>query len=229
MPIRNALLLASAAIIATVSFSTLANAADLAAVETAPDAVSDATSLGPWKVRLRSVYVLTDNKGQVNGVTNSDLAYSNTVIPELDISYYFSDNIAAELILGTTSAKVQGKGSIAGLGEIGSVWLLPPTLTLQYHFTNFGDFKPYVGAGISYTMFYNQDAGSADSLHVKNTFGTALQAGLDYQIDEHWDFNVDVKKIFLQPKFDVTVNGVELSGRAKINPWLIGTGFGYRF
>jgi outer membrane protein len=229
MPNRKAMLLASATLVTTAFFSTLATAADLAPVETAPDAVSAATVLTPWKVRLRGVYVLTDNKGLVNGVGSSDLAYSNTVIPELDISYYFNDNIAAELILGTTAASVQGKGSIAGLGEIGKVWLLPPTLTLQYHFTNFGDFKPYVGAGINYTMFYNQDAGSADSLHVKNTFGTALQAGIDYQIDEHWDFNVDVKKIFLEPKFDVTVNGADLSGKAKINPWLIGTGFGYRF
>lgn len=165
----------------------------------------------------------------MNGVPGSDLDYSKSITPELDITYYFTDNIAAELILGTTYANINGAGSISSLGKVGKTWILPPTLTLQYHFTNFGAFKPYVGAGVNYTIFYNQDAGSADYLKVKNTFGGALQFGVDYMIDEHWGLNFDVKKLFLEPKFDVTVGGQELSGKAKLNPWLIGTGITYRF
>lgn len=228
MQSRKTMLLATATAAALGLFAFEAQAADLTMTETAPEAVSE-PALSPWKVRLRGLYVLTDNKGLVNGIGDSDLAYSNTTIPELDISYFFTDNVAAELILGTTYARINGKGSIAGLGEVGKVWLLPPTLTMQYHFTNFGDFKPYVGAGVNYTLFYNQDAGSADKLDVKNSFGAALQVGFDYRISDHWDFNFDVKKIYMQPKFDVTVGGTEFSGKAKINPWLIGTGIGYRF
>ncbi|RVD08015.1 OmpW family protein, partial [Mesorhizobium sp. M2A.F.Ca.ET.029.05.1.1] len=173
--------------------------------------------------------VITDDKGNVNGIPGSDLSYSDTVTPELDISYYFTDNVAAELILGTTYANIYGEGTISGLGKVGKVWVLPPTLTLQYHFTDFGAFKPYVGAGLNYTIFYNQDAGSADALHVKNTFGGALQVGFDYMLDQHWGVNFDVKKLFLEPKFDVTVGGTNLTGKAKLNPWLIGTGVTYRF
>lgn len=209
--------------------SSAAQAADLEVAQTAPEAVVAEQALSPWKVRLRGVYVLTNNKGLVHGIDGSDLGYSNTTIPELDISYFFNDNIAAELILGTTFANINGAGSIDGLGKIGKTWLLPPTATLQYHFTNFGDFKPYVGAGLNYTMFYDQKAKSADRLDIENSFGAALQVGFDYRIDDHWDFNVDVKKIFMQPKFDVTVGGTDYTGRAKIDPWLIGTGIGYRF
>lgn len=184
---------------------------------------------GPWQVRLRALGVITDDKGNVNGIPGSDLSYSDTVTPELDISYYFTDNIAAELILGTTYANIYGEGAISWLGKVGKVWVLPPTLTLQYHFTDFGAFKPYVGAGVNYTIFYNQDVGSADALHVKNTFGGALQVGFDYMLDQHWGVNFDVKKLFLEPKFDVTVGGTNLTGKAKLNPWLIGTGITYRF
>jgi outer membrane protein len=228
MPTNQARLFATVAAVAFGLSALQAHAADVPAFETAPAVASD-LALSPWKVRLRGIYVLTDNKGLVNGVSGSDLSYSNTTIPELDISYYFSEHIATELILGTSFANITGEGSIKGLGDIGKVWFLPPTVTLQYHFTNFGAFKPYVGAGVNYTLFYDQSAKSADRLGVKNTFGTALQVGFDYQIDDHWDFNFDVKKIFLQPKFDVTVDGADLSGRAKLNPWLIGTGVGYRF
>ncbi|PWL17108.1 hypothetical protein DKP76_13845 [Falsochrobactrum shanghaiense] len=186
-------------------------------------------ALSPWQIRVRALGVIAENSGYVNGVPGSDLDYSKSITPELDITYYFTDNFAAELILGTTYANINGSGSIDSLGKVGKVWMLPPTLTAQYHFTNFGAFKPYIGAGVNYTIFYNQDAGSADHLKVKNTFGGALQIGFDYMIDEHWGVNFDVKKLFLEPKFDVTVAGQELTGKAKLNPWLIGTGITYRF
>lgn len=214
----------------TALLSSAAWAADLEVADPAPEAAAVAReALSPFKVRLRGVYVLTDNKGLVHGIPGSDLNYSNTAIPELDISYFFNENIAAELILGTTYANIGGAGAIEGLGTVGKTWLLPPTVTLQYHLTNFGDFKPYVGAGLNYTMFYDQTAKSADRLDIENSFGAALQVGFDYKIDDHWDFNFDVKKIFMRPDFDVTVGGTKYSGKAKIDPWLIGTGIGYRF
>ncbi|MBH0236976.1 OmpW family protein [Methylobrevis sp. L22] len=208
----------------------VAAAADPTAPEVIPAgemALPEAVS--PWQVRLRALGVITRDSGAVDGVAGSGLSFSDTVIPELDISYYFTDNIAAELILGTTFANVYGEGSIAGLGRVGKTWLLPPSLTLQYHFTDFGAFKPYIGAGVNYTMFYSQSGAAATSLDVKNSFGVVLQAGFDYMLDEHWGLNVDVKKVLLRPDFDVTVGGAPLSGSAELDPWLIGTGITYRF
>ncbi|MER8840916.1 OmpW family protein [Mesorhizobium sp. M0913] len=205
-------------------------AAELAQAASVPQAAASVTEAPtPWQIRLRGLGVITEDSGFVNAVPSSDLSYSNTVTPELDISYFFTDNIAAELILGTTYANIEGQGTIGGLGNIGKVWLLPPTLTLQYHFTNFGAFKPYVGAGVNYTIFYNEDVGSADALKLKNTFGTALQVGFDYMVDQHWGVNFDVKKLFLKPDFDVTVDGTKLTGKAELDPWLIGAGVTYRF
>ncbi|QPB24616.1 OmpW family protein [Rhizobium sp. 007] len=189
----------------------------------------DAAIPSPWQVRLRALGAITNDSGRVGGLTGSDLSYSDSVFPEFDISYFFNDNIAAELILGTTYAKVHGRGSIAGLGEVGKTWLLPPTLMLQYHFTDFGAFRPYVGAGVNYTKFYNQSGNTAESLHVKNAFGVALQVGFDYMIDDHWGLNVDAKKIFLRPNFDANVGGNNVTGKAKLDPFLIGAGITYRF
>ncbi|EHK54584.1 OmpW/AlkL family protein [Allomesorhizobium alhagi] len=205
-------------------------AADLAQAASVPQAGASVTKApSPWQIRLRTLGVITEDSGYVNAAPGSDLSYSDTVTPELDISYFFTDNIAAELILGTTYANIDGQGTIGGLGKIGKVWLLPPTLTLQYHFTNFGAFKPYVGAGVNYTVFYNQDAGSADALDVKDTFGAALQVGFDYMVDQHWGVNFDVKKLFLEPDFNVTVDGANLTGKAALNPWLVGAGVTYHF
>jgi outer membrane protein len=203
----------------------LATAADMAAADGTPTT----TAQSPWQIRLRALGVITRNSGRVDGIDGSGLSFSNTVIPELDVSYFFNDNIAAELVLGTTKSTVHGEGTIHSLGEIGKTWLLPPTLTLQYHFTNLGAFRPYVGAGINYTMFYNQSGKSAASLDVKNTFGVAFQAGFDYMLDQHWGLNVDVKKLILRPDFDANVGGSHVSGKADLDPLLIGTGITYRF
>ncbi|AEQ09126.1 MULTISPECIES: OmpW/AlkL family protein [Brucella] len=205
-------------------------AADAIVAQPATEIQAVPEALSPWQIRVRALGVIAENSGYVDGVAGSDLNYSKSITPELDITYYFTKNIAAELILGTTYANINGAGSLDGFGKIGKVWILPPTLTLQYHFTNFGAFKPYVGAGVNYTFFYNQDAGSVDYLKVKNTFGGALQIGFDYMLNEHWGVNFDVKKLFLEPKFDATLaGGAEVSGKAKLNPWLIGTGIIYRF
>jgi len=206
-----------------------ARAADVAAPEPSEPFVGTPVELSPWQIRIRGLGVITNDKGKIDGVKGSDLSYSDTVIPEFDITYFFTNNIAAELILATTSANVYGEGSVKGLGRIGTTWVLPPTLTLQYHFTNFGAFKPYLGAGVNYTIFYNQDGHSVDKLDIENSFGFALQAGMDYMIDEHWGINADVKKIFLRPDYKVRSGGATLRGTADLDPWLIGAGITYRF
>ncbi|MBO9167466.1 OmpW family protein [Rhizobium sp. L245/93] len=207
----------------------LAVATSAGAADTTVDPSISLQAQSPWQIRLRALGVIPRDSGRFDGIDGSGLSFSNTVIPELDVSYFFNDNIAVELILGTTKSTVHGQGSISSLGNIGKTWMLPPTLTLQYHVTSLGAFRPYVGAGINYTMFYNQSGNSADSLNVKNTFGVAFQAGFDYMLDQHWGLNVDVKKLILRPDFDATVGGSHVSGKANLDPLMIGTGITYRF
>lgn len=188
--------------------------------------------LSPWMVRVRALWVKPENSGSVTDVYGSDLSYSDSVIPELDISYFFTKNIAAELILGTTYSTITGTGTLSSLNDIAKVWILPPTLTLQYHFTDFGPFKPYIGAGVNYTFFYSQSVKNSafSSIDVNDAWGLALQAGFDWMFDKHWGINVDVKKIFLEPDFVLRdAAGGMLTGTANLNPWLIGGGVTYRF
>nr|WP_229157551.1 OmpW family outer membrane protein [Bradyrhizobium brasilense] len=198
----------------------------------------------PWMIRLRVLGVLPDTSGSsvhVGGVPslsspNSGLSISDQAIPELDITYFFTKNIAAEVILGVTRHQISGTGPLNGL-DIGKAWLLPPTLTLQYHFTDFGPLKPYIGAGINYTAFFNQSAANTSfagltvtDLRISNQFGAAVQFGFDYMLDRHWGLNFDVKKLWLRPDYSATVNNaIPVSGRANIDPWLISGGIAYKF
>jgi outer membrane protein len=196
----------------------------------APSKAAAAESRSPWMIRARALWVRPDASGEIDQIAGSDLDIDSSVVPELDISYFVTPNIALELVLGVTPHDISGAGTISGV-DVGKAWLLPPTLTLQYHFTDFGAFKPYVGAGPNYTVFFNQDAagGVVTALDLENSFGFALQAGFDFMIDRHWGFNVDVKKIYLRPDLTATIGGVPMTGNAKIDPLLVGTGVVYRF
>jgi len=194
-----------------------------------------------WQIRVRGVGVVPDESAKI-GVIGGDVNISNTLIPELDFTYFFTKNISAELILGTTKHEVSTVGSdISAIGgptsaniDLGSVYLLPPTLTAQYHFFTDEVFRPYVGAGVNYTIFYNEKQGSVvKGIEYENALGYAFQAGFDLMINDKFFVNVDVKKLFL--KTDVKVDasnlatGLSLPAEVEINPWLIGFGVGMKF
>lgn len=217
-----------------------AQAADLGYKK--PGVLPALATFNPWMVRVRALGVLTGDfkNAKIGGATTigANGKVSDSVTPELDITYFFTKNIAAELILGTTHANVKGAGSVlAGTGRLGSTWVLPPTLTLQYHFTNFGAFKPYVGAGVNYTIFYGEKHGAPVlpglyNFRINSAAGVAAQVGFDYMLDKNWGINVDVKKLWLQPiaKGNAgSIVGAPVKTRVKLDPWLIGAGVTYKF
>ena len=147
------------------------------------------SSDGAWLVRARAVYLDAANKDSVD-VT--DVSINNKWLPEVDISYFFTPNIAAELIL--TYPQKQDVSSTAHGGKIGTLKHLPPVLTIQYHFDQVNGFKPYVGAGLNYTRFSNVDLPDGFSID-KNSVGFALQAGVDYEISKGMYLKLDIKKV----------------------------------
>ena len=178
----------------------------------------------PWLVRFRIVDVDTANKSDpVGGTGPSDLiTVQKIVIPEVDFSYFFTQNWATELIL----TYPQKHDVYLSGAQIGSVKELPPTLTVQYHFTPESAFDPYLGAGINYTNFSNVDIANGAIGLSNSSVGYALQGGVDYNIDKKWSLNFDLK--YVEMRSNVYEAGKTISN-VQINPWLIGVGVGYRF
>ncbi|HEY9109077.1 MAG TPA: OmpW family outer membrane protein [Roseateles sp.] len=196
----------------------------LAAVAAAAFALQPAQAdEGPLLVRVRALHLDSANKDS----TSLGLSINNKTFPEVDFSYFIAPNIAAELILTyPQKQRIYSNGN-----EIGSLKHLPPTLTLQYHFSPAGTFRPYVGAGVNYTNFSAVEFAPAVQTALKpgikhNSWGLAWQAGADIQVAKGTYLNFDVKKV----KLGTTVysNGAS-AGKFKVDPLLASVGLGWRF
>jgi len=179
----------------------------------------------PWLIRVRAIDVAPNESSTVS--IGGEVTVSNRVVPELDISYFWTDHFATELILATNSHNIGAVGTSLGDLDLGNVTLLPPTLLAQYHFNPDGKLRPYVGAGINYTFFYNADAGDLTSISYDDGFGYALQAGIDIGLNDNWALNADVKKLFLNT--DASINGGAVTADVDLDPWIFGLGFAYRY
>ena len=207
---------------------------------------------GDWVVRARAVNVAPNEDSKLGRTVNQNVAnvmspgaelhVSDKVIPELDISYYFTKNIAAELILavGTRhNVNIQGDAlATVGNQDLGSVNLLPPTLTAQWHFNPDQTFDPYIGAGINFTAFLDRNlkinSGALAGTKIKvdsDSWGPALQAGFDINLKDGWLINADVKYVWLDTdvKLNTPAGAWTKIDSLDINPWVVGIGIGKKF
>lgn len=202
---------------------------------------------GDWVVRVRAVNVSPNESSELGKTANAagvamlpgaELTVDNNVIPELDISYYFTKNIAAELILALGTRHdvsiASNTGGALGNQNLGSVNVLPPTLTLQWHFNPDQTFDPYLGAGVNYMHTFDNSLTANGNIPIRidrNMFGFVAQAGLDINLKDGWLINADVKyatantdvEAMLAPNTWTKIDSLD------INPWIFGIGIGKKF
>lgn len=195
---------------------------------------------GDVLVRVRAINVMPGEKsGSVlPAFPGEQVSVDNSFAPEVDITYMATDNIGFELIAATTKHSVSGiTGTTGGIGKLASAWLLPPTLTAQYHFAPDAKIRPYVGAGINYTIFYNEKASTglvgavgATTVNMKDSFGWAAQVGVDFELSERVFLNLDVKYIDIDTTatLNTTAAGTQRV-RINIDPIVAGIGLGMKF
>jgi len=175
--------------------------------------------LAPFNQSIGLATGLSGGPGSVIPGASTNTSFA--VIPTLDVSYYLNKNWAVEAICCIVPAHIQGTGTIAS--TFAHTWVFPPSLLLQYHFTNFGAFQPYLGVGVNFTAYFGTRVnneywplmfsptsavgglgvvgGFAQFYHAQVTpsWGVVGQAGVDYMFNEHWGVNLDVKYILMEP------------------------------
>lgn len=213
-------------------FSLLAGVAALA-LTALPAVAQDARGkqAGDFVIGLSVIGVVPRDAGSVDLIGGTPNA-SDAITGQLDFTYFFTPNFSANLIAATTRHDLEVTGSALGTVDLGRVWALPPTLTFQYHPLPQSRISPYVGLGVNWTMFYGE-GGSRTApvldVNVRNAFGMALNAGVDFELAPNWLLNLDVKKLFLRPDVAVDTAVGRIGATADLDPWIFGVGVRYRF
>ncbi|HEX5513712.1 MAG TPA: OmpW family outer membrane protein [Gammaproteobacteria bacterium] len=198
---------------------------------------------GDWILRGGATLVApNDDSGTVVvgglGDTGSKVSVGNDVKPSFTVTYMVTDAIGVEL-LGAFPFEHEvdaSGGALAGLGHIADVQHLPPTLSLQYHFQA-GAFRPYVGAGLNYTFFFEEEASSSlkaagfNKASLKESFGYSLQLGADYELGNNWLVNADLRYIDIETEARLSGPG-GATGKVdniELNPIVFTLAVGKRF
>ncbi len=188
---------------------------------------------GDWLFRVGFSLLDPDATSLENpgGLGLGDLVVDNDVSPTFNISYFLTNHVSTELLAAWpfthgVDLKTGTPGDDAT--RVASVDHLPPTLSLNWHFNPEGTFRPYIGAGVNYTMFSSEETRGAlagSELKLDDSVGAAGQVGVDVG-QGNWFFNANVR--YIQIESDATLNGADI-GSVDINPWVYGVHVGYRF
>ena len=185
---------------------------------------------GTLLIDFRATSVAPDESGAIftaGGVdTGLDVKVDSDTIPSLGISYFLTDKVAVELILGTSKHTISATTAPTATA-VHDTWVLPPTLSVQYHPLPAARFSPYVGAGVNYMLFYSGEDRNGFSVDLDNGFGYSLQAGVDIAIKGPWSVNLDVKKVFFDT--DANINSGTLRSDVTLDPLVVSVGLGRKF
>ena len=206
----------------------------LAAATLAPS-ISFAHQAGDFLFRAGTATV-RPNAGSDNVLNVGHFDVNNNTQLGLTFGYMVTDNIGVELLAATP---FEHKVSLTGVGEIAKVKHLPPTLMAQYYFGGSEDkLRPYLGAGLNFTTFFDEKFNNnpavgklgLNDLDLKNSWGFAAQAGLDYNLDKNWMLNASVwwMNIETDVKFK-DGDGKHYKVDTRLDPFVFMFGVGYRF
>jgi len=211
-----------------------------AAAQSAPSP-DDRTGVaaGDVLVRLRAIMVAPNERsGSVlPAFPGEKVSVDNSFMPEVDATYMATNHLGFELIASTTKHHADGRtGTTGSIGRLASTWVLPPTLTAQYHFAPTSHVRPYVGAGLNYTIFWNEKASSGlekavgqTNVHMSDSFGWAAQAGVDIDVTRKVFLNLDVKFIDIDTKARLRTTAIGTQQVSlHLDPLVVGVGLGIR-
>ncbi len=175
------------------------------------------------------------------GGGDSELNVDDNTQLGLNLAYVFNKNWAIELLAATPfEHTASGSGELAGL-DIADIKHLPPTLMALYYFDTTSKLKPYLGAGVNYTIFFDEDLTSeanstlaglgltGGDVELDDSWGLSVQAGFDYELSDRWLVNASVRWIDIDTEAEITFDsGDKITADLEIDPFVYTVSIGYR-
>jgi outer membrane protein len=215
-----------------------ARLAALAAGLTLAALVANPAHAQDWQVARKGDWIVTGRLTDVSSgaddalttaagaATGLQVDVGHSAMPTLGFTYFLTDNLSVEAILGATRHEIRAQGGTTDVA-VHETWVLPPVVTLQYRPAPAARVSPYVGAGLNYMLFFSGDDRNGFDVSLDDGLGYALQVGADVAISGPWTANFDVKKVWFST--DTTINDGALRSDVTLDPWVVSIGLGRKF
>lgn len=193
--------------------------------------------VSPWALRLGAVHVgfSTDADISANGagVPGSNAKASDNSTLGFEVSYDVSPRWTARFLAGVPpKTTLSGTGTLSATGALGKVVYGPAVLSMTYAFADSGSIRPYVGAGINYTIVFKSEDAFISKLEVPSAFGSVLQAGIEFPMSKDWTLALDARKIYVKTKADgvlPAMGGAKAHADIHLDPLVVFASLGMRF
>lgn len=163
-------------------------------------------------------------------VPGATVHIADDVTAMLDLGYNISDRFAVQVMVGIPPrASAIGKGTVAPFGTLGAVRLGPVIATAVYRLPEYGDFRPYVGAGGTYVFILKDYDGAVTDLDVRGNWGVALQAGFEYRVNRNLELFADYKRLWVKVQAEGMLGPAPAQARVTLDPDLISAGIKLNF
>lgn len=172
-----------------------------------------------------------DDADDFSGIPGTTVSVDDSDTLGITFTYMLTGNLGLG-VLGVWPFNVDIKGdegALAGTGKVAKTKVLPPTVTLQYHFNSGSKLHPYVGAGINYTYFWDENTNGAlngTQLDLDDSWGLAAEAGMDYDIGNDTLISAQVWYVQISTEADSSLAG---KADVDIDPWVFMLGIGKKF
>jgi outer membrane protein len=191
----------------------------------------------PWTVRVGAAHVGFSPKADVfvNGslVPDGGASASDNTTLGVEVSYDLSPRWTARFLAGIPpTTTLRGSGSLGAAGTLGKVTYGPAVLTATWNLLESGPVRPYVGAGLNYTVVFKSQDGFISNLDVRSAFGSVLEVGVEVPLNDGWSVALDARKIFLKTKADgvlPAMGGAAAHADVRLDPLVVFASVGRRF
>lgn len=198
---------------------------------------ASAQDTGNYRVRLGVGHVSFSESATLkvggSAVPDASATFSNNTTAMVELGYRFDPNWSANLAFGIPpKTTARGTGNAAPFDRLGAVTYGPLALTAQHQWQVTDAFQPYVGAGVAYNVIFKESDGALSDMKVRNSFGSVLQAGLEYRISPTYALFVDVKKVWLKTKASGNLSalgGAPAKADLTLNPLVVTAGISINF
>jgi len=188
----------------------------------------------PWFVRIAGLGAFYHSSAEI--ATNGQLlpgasanVTDNSTLT-VDVGYDITRDVSALLMVGVPPRPlINGRGTVATLGQLGQVRYGPVILTGRYSVRKWSSFRPYAGTGVAYAIILKNHDAAVSRLDVHNHFGFALQTGAEWSVGGNWEIFADFKQLWLAVNaHGALAGGVPVKAHVTLNPSLVSLGMKVR-